>query len=288
MQTIVEFLKVSGAGNDFVLVDNFSLDLSIDWPEFARTVCSRLFGIGADGLLVIEPGKRAALTMLYFNADGSFGGMCGNGGRCVARYAVERGMSASPVTFEACGRVYTASVSGDVVELRLPDILPEPKRKLFAQAGQPEIEGWFVDSGSPHVVIKTDSLDSVDVAGIGKQIRYHPLVGAPGANVNFYQKNNPVRLRTYERGVEAETRACGTGAIATALVSFIADSIVPPVALQVRSGEELVVNFKRTSAGFSDVSLRGSAHFLFSGTTSYDMARKTLSGMIFQPVEPNH
>jgi diaminopimelate epimerase len=287
MQTVVDFLKVSGAGNDFVLVDNFSLSLSLDWAAFARSVCSRSFGVGADGLLVIEPSARASFTMHYYNADGSFGGMCGNGGRCVARYAVERGISNSPVTFEACGRIYNAEVAGETVELHLPDIKQQPKRERFAYPGKPEVEGWFVDSGSPHVVIQTDSLDSVDVDGIGRQIRYHPLVGTPGANVNFYHKGNPIRLRTYERGVEAETQACGTGAIATAVVSFVADGSAPPVSLHVRSGEELVVNFTRTSTGFSNISLRGSAHFVFLGTTFYEASRKSIFGPVLHPVEPH-
>jgi len=271
MRVEVDFLKVSGAGNDFLLIDNLQSAWSIDWPPFARAVCSRPFGVGADGILVLEPADTASFRMRYFNADGSYGGMCGNGGRCVARYAVERGISEANVRFEACGRLYQGDVEGEVVTLHLPDVLAHPKAEPFQTQGNEFLQGWLIDTGSPHVVFRIDDIHNIDVMRIGRTVRNHPLAGPSGTNVNFYQiEGDRLLLRTYERGVEAETLACGTGAVATALVSSVLDESTSPVRLQVRSGEDLYVEYIRTAAGFAGLTLKGSAHFLFPGTVLYD------------------
>jgi diaminopimelate epimerase len=271
MQVEIDFLKVSGAGNDFLLIDNLRSTLSIDWPSFAVAACSRSFGVGADGILVLEPSDKAAFIMRYFNADGSFGGMCGNGGRCVVRYAVERGIAGRLVNFEACENIYHGEVRGDRVTLNLPDIPGRPKSESYRIGATEILEGWVINTGSPHVVLKTTSLDEVDILRIGRAIRNHASAGPEGTNVNFYTTEaGVVALRTYERGVEAETLACGTGAVAVALVSSMLDGRSAPVLLRVRSGEHLTVGFSRASMGYTEVFLEGSAHFLFSGSILYD------------------
>ncbi len=271
MHVEVDFLKVSGAGNDFLLIDNLQSTWAIDWPPFARAVCSRPFGVGADGILVVESTDAASFSMRYFNADGSHGGMCGNGGRCVARYAVERGISEAAVRFEACGRLYQGDVNGELVTLHLPDVPSQPRAEPFQIQGNESDQGWLIDTGSPHVVFRMDDIHDIDVVRMGRIVRNHALAGPSGTNVNFYQVDgDKLLLRTYERGVEAETLACGTGAVATALVSSVLDGSTSPVRLRVRSGEDLHVEYIQTPNGFSALTLKGSAHFLFAGTVLYD------------------
>jgi len=279
MQPEIDFFKVSGAGNDFLLIDNLNGIWNVDWPAFAIATCSRPFGVGADGILVLEASEKADFLMRYFNADGSFGGMCGNGGRCVSRYASEKGVSGALVRFEACGSIYEAIVKRDTVQLRMPDITGFPVRTQF-KADQGEVlNGWFIDTGSPHVVIPADNLQQVEVEKIGTSIRNNQQFNSAGVNVNFYEKGRDggLALRTFERGVEAETLACGTGAVATALVSSGVDGTIPPARIRVQSGEQLVVTFRRTGTGFTDLSLEGTAHFLFAGTVTFDTVTGTLS-----------
>ena len=268
----IDFLKVSGAGNDFILIDNITRSLDIDWVVFARTVCSRPFGIGADGLLVIEPSPRVDFLMRYFNADGSSGGMCGNGGRCVARYAHERGFAKNRLKFEALDYVYEAFIDSDGVILRMKDAVVSDRRLKFSNKEGNVVEGLVVDSGSPHIVTRCNDLDLVDVAAWGELIRHDPVVGPEGTNVNFFAAQAPdgIGLRTYERGVEGETMACGTGAVAAAVVSALELELRSPVKVLVRSGETLIVDFVRSGRLFTDVTLKGSAHILFSGSVFFD------------------
>jgi len=268
----IPFTKVSGAGNDFVLVDNMSMLLQVDWVRFARTACSRPFGIGADGLLVIEPSDMADFTMKYYNADGSYGGMCGNGGRCVARYASLQGIAGNKTTFHALGHVYQARVEGASVILKMQNVAAAPRRLSLVLDHDMSLDGFFVDTASPHLVVLSGELDSEDVQRVGRAARNHPALGPDGANINFYSLNPPggIQLRTYERGVEAETLACGTGAVAAALVAWCEFGMNPPVQVQVRSGETLIVGFAPLDNSFADIELKGSSHILFSGTIVFD------------------
>ncbi|HTY59126.1 MAG TPA: diaminopimelate epimerase [Bacteroidota bacterium] len=270
MNTPIAFTKASGAGNDFVLVNNFGGDLHVDFSRLARAACDRHFGIGGDGLLVIEKSAKADFTMLYYNADGSYGGMCGNGGRCIARFALLEGIAGRSQRFEALDHLYEAEVGETTVRLRMKD--PAGIRKeLSISAGGRDFTGTFVDTGAPHVVIFQRELENLDVMNLGREIRQDPLFSPEGTNVNFarMQSGSTVEIRTYERGVESETLACGTGSVASALVASALHSIPAPVTVRVRSGEQLLVHFRKSGSTWTDVSLEGSAHILFQGTMLY-------------------
>jgi len=273
------FTKASGAGNDFVLLNAMKGPLPVDYAVLARAVCDRHFGVGGDGLLVLEPAPRADFLMRYYNADGSYGGMCGNGGRCAARYAFLERIAGSHMRFEALDYVYEADVAASgIVRLSMKDPSGfRPGISLFTGKGGAE-EGTFIDTGAPHVVIFSGNIDALDVETLGRAIRSDSAFAPAGTNVNFATPpdGSRVRIRTYERGVEAETLACGTGSVASALVSAARFGLRSPVSVRVRSGEELLVHFTGTASAWHDITLEGSAHILFQGTLLYDPASSTL------------
>jgi diaminopimelate epimerase len=282
MHHSIEFTKASGAGNDFVLIDNWDNSLKVSQPELAVALSSRPFGVGADGLLVLEKSARANFRMSYYNADGSYGGMCGNGGRCIARFAYLRGRAQQSMTFEALDHIYSADVTGERVALRMkapagyrPKVKLEIHGKTFL--------GQYVNTGSPHVVLIVDNLESVDVVGLGRAIRNHPEFQPAGTNVNFVHLigRNTIQIRTYERGVENETLACGTGSVASAVVAHMAHALEQPILVRVRSGEDLVVALRSEADTITEASLEGSAHILFSGKAFYD----DISRNIFIPIQ---
>jgi diaminopimelate epimerase len=273
MALSLDFIKCSGAGNDFVLVDSMNEGLRLDKPGLARAICSRHFGVGGDGLLLIEPSTKADFSMLYFNADGSFGGMCGNGGRCIAMYAHRAGYAGGTMRFEALGRIYKAAIVGEEVRLGMTDPARFRRGLRLRTKGQ-EVEAHFIDTGSPHLVVVESDLESIDVQGRGSELRFHGEVAPEGANVNFVQVLDPstIRIRTYERGVEGETLACGTGSVASAVVSSLLGLCRPPVSVRVRSGETLRVDFETSDHNTTHVTLQGSAYILFKGRLLYDPA----------------
>lgn len=271
MLTEIPFTKASGAGNVFVVIDNRSRFLPNDKAALARALCSLHFGVGADGLLLVEPSNRAAFSMRYYNADGSYGGMCGNGGRCIARYAFLKGIAQARMQFESLDYVYGAEVIGESVTLQMKD--PHSIRSgMKVRLKDGEVEGTFIDTGSPHFVVITDSIESFDLLPFGRELRNHPRFMPDGTNVNIVRIINPTTLsiRTYERGVEAETLACGTGSVASALVAAGNLNTDRPINVKVRSGEELSVKYRKTGDTFSNVSLLGSANMLFTGKLVYD------------------
>ncbi len=274
MKKTIYFTKMSGAGNDFVVIDNMDEPLQVDKSKLAIALCSRYFGVGADGLLLLEPSSKADFFMRYYNADGSYGGMCGNGGRCIARYAYVNGIAGENVNFEALDYLYTAEISSTSVKLEMKN--PNDFRfNLLVAAARGEFRGHFTNTGSPHFVIELSDLDTVDVHGVGKEIRFHPLFAPDGCNVDFITvtSDNRLLIRTYERGVEAETLACGTGSVASAIIAAHSKGMKSPVTLKVRSGEELHVHFSFDGTRFTNVFLEGSAHMLFSGDLLYDTER---------------
>ncbi len=284
MNMTIEFTKASGAGNDFVIVDNMDGRIRTDKPRLAAVLCSRHFGIGADGLLLVEPSATANFRMLYFNADGSTGGMCGNGGRCVARYAFLRGIAPAQQSFEALGFVYHADVQGAAVRLRMKD--PEGFRPPFPlETPRENVTASFVDTGAPHAVVFDTSLEERDVPGTGRLLAHHVAFGEAGTNVNFVQLlgDDRIAMRTYERGVEDETLACGTGSVACAIVASMQFGLRSPVHVQTRSGEDLHVEFSNQDGLLNHVVLVGSAHMLFSGTVSYDDRKGRITDPIIEP-----
>ena len=279
-QTIA-FTKASGAGNDFVIIDNMNGACPADKSALAVSLCSRYFGIGADGLLVIEPSNRADFRMLYYNSDGSFGGMCGNGGRCAARYAVLKGIASPSLKFEALGYIYRADVQGSAVRLSMKDP-SDLHRNVPVDFDTEHFLGNRINTGAPHVVIFDEQLDERDVVLTGRAIRRHHQFLPDGTNVNFVKLlgGDRIAVRTYERGVEAETLACGTGSIAGAVISSLQFGLRSPVHVRTRGGEDLHVEFTITGETARDIILVGSAHMLFSGIIRVNMQTMHI-------VEPN-
>jgi diaminopimelate epimerase len=225
--------------------------------------------------------------MKYYNQDGSFGGFCGNGGRCIARYAFVNGMASAQVAFEALGHVYHAEVRGARVRLQMMDPTGEQLGIPLRCDGK-VLTAHILDTGAPHVVIFLDEnpdigatdLASVDVARLGREIRYSPRFASAGTNVNFVVVNDDgsLAMRTYERGVEGETLACGTGSVASALVASRVKGLQSPQRVIPKSKEPLIVEFLQSANAFADVFLEGNADFVFVGQLKYDPILRKLAG----------
>ncbi len=275
----IPFAKLSGAGNDFVVVDNSRGQMQVSWPAFARAVCERHYGVGADGLLVLAPSTSADFTMLYYNADGSTGGMCGNGGRCCVLYARENGIEHDDINFEAFGYLYKATFTGDGIRVAMKD--PERiRRGVLVHATAGRFLCHSIDTGAPHVVTFVDDLEQIDVLGTGRELRAHPEFMPEGTNVNFVKVTgkDSIAIRTYERGVEAETLACGTGSIASAVMAAIEKGASSPVTVQSRGGEILRVGFSFDGQKMSSISLEGHARIVFSSNVLFDTISNNIDG----------
>ncbi len=264
---MLRFSKMNGAGNDFVLIDNRLGDLKLAPDQIAK-ICDRHRGVGADGVLLLERATNGAdFRMRYYNADGGEAEMCGNGARCFARYASHVAGPKEDLSFETPAGVIGARLQGELVrlemsepkDLRLGITIPLPDRQVAAH---------FVDSGVPHVVVPVDDLEKVDVRGLGSAIRRHDLFAQKGANANFLKEcgERQIAIRTYERGVEDETLACGTGVVASALIFAALKNVSGPIGVLVRGGNELQVGFEKAGDQFRDVTLTGPADFVFEGT----------------------
>jgi diaminopimelate epimerase len=258
---------MSGAGNDFIVIDDRANAVGNDARELAKQLCRRRVSVGADGLILVVPSARADFRMRYFNADGSEADMCGNGGRCVAKFAYVRGIAGSPMTFESSSGLHDAEVLEDGhVKLRMAD----PRAMLLdsdVQFGGEARTIHRVNTGVPHAVCEVEGLDVFPVAEVGRLIRYYSGYMPEGTNADFIEirDDHTVALRTYERGVEDETLACGTGAVAAAVVSSALGRTKPPVAVHTRGGEILTVNFYMSDLGFCDVTLSGNADVIYDG-----------------------
>lgn len=264
---MLRFTKMNGAGNDFVLIDNRLGDLRLAAEQISK-ICDRHRGVGADGVLILERAANGAdFRMRYYNADGGEAEMCGNGARCFARYASRVAGPAEKLTFETPAGVIGATLQGELVCLNMS----EPKdMKLGMTIPLPggQISAHFVNSGVPHVVVPVDDLETADVRGIGSAVRHHELFAPKGTNVNFLKQrgDKQISIRTYERGVEDETLACGTGVVASALIFASLEKSDGPIAVLVRGGNELQVAFDREGDQFKNVTLTGPADFVFEGT----------------------
>ena len=264
---MLRFTKMNGAGNDFILFDNRTGSIDFDRAQIAQ-LCDRHRGIGADGILLLEkPTNRADFRMRYFNADGGEAEMCGNGARCFARFANKVGGQKEKISFETPAGVIAAELKGDLVTLRMTE--PSDLRLNVDLAIAPENKTiHFINSGVPHVVIPVANIDNADVRGDGAAIRHHEMFSPNGTNVNFIEKRRPnkIAIRTYERGVEDETLACGTGIVASALIFAANEDCEEPITVLARGGDELQVGFERVEGGFRNVTLTGPAEFVFDGT----------------------
>jgi diaminopimelate epimerase len=264
---MLRFTKMNGAGNDFVMIDNRAGDVRLQ-PEQIVRICDRHRGVGADGILLLEKGSNGAdFRMRYYNRDGGEAEMCGNGARCFARYANKVANAPAKISFQTLAGLIHGELHGDLVTLQMS----EPKDlqlglELAANGWKESIH--FINTGVPHVVVPVSKVQDVDVRKRGEALRRHEKFSPAGANVNFIEKRGltKISIRTYERGVEDETLACGTGVVASALIFAATEEVDGPISVTVRSGSELSVDFKRAGDRFTNVTLTGPAEFAFEGT----------------------
>jgi diaminopimelate epimerase len=262
----LSFVKMSGTGNDFVMINNMDLGLKTDLNKLALRLCQRQFGIGADGIILIEPASDADFTMRIFNADGSEAEMCGNGSRCAALFASSLGVASSKMKFRTLAGIVEAVLNDNGAAIRLTE--PAGMRKDISVGVKGiEYRMQFINTGVPHAVLFTDDVESVSVKVFGSVIRYHEAFKPAGTNVNFVQviDNGTIRVRTYERGVEDETLACGTGAAASALLSAAMQGVSKRPVKVIVPGGELKIDFKFDDNMFTDVWLIGAVDVTFKG-----------------------
>jgi diaminopimelate epimerase len=271
MRVMLRFTKMNGAGNDFILIDNRAGEIDLNRSQIAR-LCDRHRGIGADGILLLEtPSNHADFRMRYFNADGGEAEMCGNGARCFARFANKVAGAVGGISFETPAGIISAKLAGELVTLQMTE--PTGLRlNVLLQIGAEKKIVHFVNSGVPHVVVPVAKISDVDVSQEGSAIRHHEAFSPKGTNVNFIEKRgaDKIAVRTYERGVEDETLACGTGVVASALVFAVTENVNGPINVIARGGDELQVGFKKTGTKFENVTLTGPAEFVFEGTIEVD------------------
>ena len=260
----ISFWKMSGSGNDFVVIDNRkgSIHPAKSW---VKEICGIHTGIGADGILLLENSRKASFKMRIFNPDGSQAEACGNGFRCIARFARQRLRLPDSFRFESQSGLIEACVSGGHVRVQL--VKPSGYHKGELRVSGRRFRYSFINTGVPHTVLFVEGLEKIEVNGLGRTIRHHDQFMPRGTNVNFAEikGRHEIHLRTYERGVEAETLACGTGSTASALVSALAGYVEAPVRVKTSGGEILTVNFERRGGTFSNVTLEGKAEFVFEG-----------------------
>lgn len=256
-----KFHKYVGAGNDFVMIDCITRDKITLSSELVRQMCHRRFGIGSDGLITIEKSSTSDFLMRYYNSDGKEGSMCGNGGRCAVQFASDIGIIDTQTTFEATDGMHKAILTENLVNLQMQDVLNVEETPF----------GLAANTGSPHLMVKSNKLETIDAFVKGNELRYNKFFAPSGVNVNFYEvKNNEIHLKTYERGVEDVTWACGTGSVATAIAAYHLKLIDHSEEIKIISkGGTLHVSFEYLE-GYKNVWLKGDAQRVFSG---YDFVK---------------
>ena len=256
----IHFYKYQGAGNDFIMVDNRSLNFPKNKVILIQKLCDRKFGVGADGLILLESSNNHDFKMIYFNADGKESSMCGNGGRCIVAFAKKLNIIAHKTTFEAIDGQHFAEVENELINLQMTDV--------------ENIEIYdshvFLNTGSPHHVNFCDAIDTLDVPKLGSKIRYGAPYFEEGTNVNFVEQisENSFKVRTYERGVEGETLACGTGVTAVAIAANKTGKTTEERIFIEVLGGKLEVSFKKENNNYKNVFLKGPAQFVFEGNIS--------------------
>ncbi|MEN9908358.1 MAG: hypothetical protein RLZZ540_1507 [Bacteroidota bacterium] len=255
----IQFYKYQGTGNDFVMIDNRSGFFPKENTALIERLCDRRFGIGADGLILLENDAETDFKMVYYNSDGNQSTMCGNGGRCLVAFAKQLDVIGNTTSFNAIDGLHHASVDKDgIVSLQMIDVDGIKINSDYS----------FLNTGSPHHVQLVDDLEHYNVKENGAAIRYGELYGQAGSNINFVKKidESTFALRTYERGVEDETLACGTGATAAAIaMNAIGETDLTAINMNVEGGE-LSVSFEKEGSKYVNVFLNGPAKFVFEGT----------------------
>ncbi len=267
MAMTLKFWKMNGAGNDFVMLDNRALSLNLDGKHIEH-LCDRHRGVGADGLLMVEPAQNGAdFRMRYFNADGGEAEMCGNGARCFARFVNRLNADKLPgLSFETLAGVISAEFIGEQVRINMSAPQNLKLNQTLDVAGE-KLLVHSINTGVPHAVVFVDELDKVDVCRLGPGLRYHEAFAPKGTNANFVKVLAPgsISIRTYERGVEDETLACGTGMVACALICHELHGFAAPVSVRVKGGDTLQIGFAKSGNAFENVTLHGPADFVFQG-----------------------
>ena len=277
---IIHFTKAEGAQNDFVIVDDRRGELTAEQRRsFTRLISHRRKGAGSDGAIFIDASDTHDFVMAFYNPDGSVGSMCGNGGRCAAMFAYQNGFAGEVMSFEVLGRSYSARIEGKLVTLTFPPPRTiDNENVLEAPLGETTVR--FIDTGAPHLVLfaenvakKTDFAD-LDVHTIAPWFRHHAMFAPEGVNVNIVRyQHELLEIRTFEKGVEDETEACGTGAIASAIAVYLRLGVPPPIRLLTHGGDMLEVGFA-PDAGYDtsnpmhyakDLYLKGPATLVFEG-----------------------
>lgn len=266
MQNLV-FSKYSGCGNDFILVDNRDMSFPSTNHFLISKLCQRQFGIGADGLILLENSDSAAgFRMRIFNSDGSEAEMCGNGIRCLLKFIRQLGFKEQSYTIQTMQRQFKVSFVEDeiIVEMGSPKDI-QWNLKLLIDDELKNVH--FMDTGVPHAVLFVEDIENVDVPFLGPKIRYHSKFAPKGANVNFVKpiSSDSILIRTYERGVEQETLACGTGATASAIAAAKYWGFKSPIKVYLQSKEILKIGFDLDTSPISSVTLTGPARFIFQG-----------------------
>lgn len=266
----IPFWKMHGAGNDFILVDDRALMFPASDHSWLAAIGARRTGVGCEGIILIQPSDQAHFTMRFFNPDGSEVDMCGNGARCIARLAHELGVAPDHMKFETGAGMIEARMVDERVQLAMTTPREWRLDRVLDLNGVKRTYG-FVNSGVPHVVMPVEDLDAEDVAKNGAAIRYHKDFAPKGTNANFIKVTGPssLRIRTYERGVEAETLACGTGMVAAALIAGKMGWVKPPVQVTCASNDVIVINYELTADGAQKVTMLGPAEHVFQGMLEY-------------------
>ncbi|MDI6703708.1 MAG: diaminopimelate epimerase [bacterium] len=262
---MIPFVKMSAGGNDFILIDN-RRGIFNPLPSLIQKTCARKLGVGADGILLLEVSRNVDFKMRIFNPDGTEPEMCGNGARCIARFANLLGIVEKKTIFETKAGFIQAEVSEEMVKIKLED----PKRiELYRRL---DLDGevltiHFINTGVPHSVLIERDIDKIDVVKLGPQIRYHLDFYPDGTNVTWVKvlDKKTLKIRTYERGVEDETLACGTGACAAACITYLLNLTSPPIDIETRGGEVLKVHFSGSNDKITDLLLEGEVKIIYKG-----------------------
>ncbi|PKP21363.1 MAG: diaminopimelate epimerase [Bacteroidetes bacterium HGW-Bacteroidetes-21] len=257
----LHFYKYHGAGNDFIIADARKTDISLFTPTFVQNICDRHFGIGADGLMILLESESADFAMKYFNSDGPEGTMCGNGGRCITAFAKKMGIIGQSCHFMAVDGLHFSEILDDgLISLDMNNV-----NSLTVLT-----DGILTDTGSPHFVTQHPDPHLAEVVNEGRKLRYDKRLGETGANVNFVSFNHhEIKISTYERGVEDETLACGTGAVASAISVSKWDGTIYPEYTLFAKGGTLYVSFTKEEDKYTTIKLKGPATFVFEGQFYY-------------------
>lgn len=267
----LRFCKMSGAGNDFIVINGAETPAVFDYGELALRLCPRRTSVGADGIVLVEPqtGGDGHVTVRFWNPDGKEAETCGNGTRCAARFALIEGLAPAAMLLETPGSDIGAQITGELVSLTYHN---PPKIDLDFKVTGPDGErtGHRVELGIPHLILEVEALPEGAIEPSCRPLRHAPELGERGANVHLVQVAGPnrIRIRSYERGVEEETLACGSGSMSAAVALAAAGHVEPPVEVETRSGDVLTIRFRREEGAFSELELEGPARIIYRGELS--------------------